>query len=138
MVSTHREILLNKTEIRLYLPFWDWFGSKRTSVWIQINMKIVNTIWFRVDFFKISKNILCVCLYYALQYIPPDFPRREIPNNKIIYPKLLTRINLHCSNWMHINCLQTNALTNCCWKLQIVVENCRPQIVKPLHKLEAI
>ena len=27
------EILLNQNEIRLYLPFSDWFGTKRTSVW---------------------------------------------------------------------------------------------------------
>ena len=31
------EILLNQPEIRLYLPFSDRFGSKRTSVWFQIN-----------------------------------------------------------------------------------------------------
>ena len=40
---THRnifEILLNQPEIRLHLPFSDWFGSKRTSVWIQINRKL--------------------------------------------------------------------------------------------------
>ena len=38
------EILLNRTEIRLYLPFPDWFGTKRTSVWFKINLKMVNTI----------------------------------------------------------------------------------------------
>ena len=27
------EILLNHTEIRLYLPFPDWYGTKRSSVW---------------------------------------------------------------------------------------------------------
>ena len=49
------EILLNQPEIRLYLPFSCWFGSKRTSVWFQINRNsMVNTIWFRVDFEKIS------------------------------------------------------------------------------------
>ena len=31
------EILLKQTEISLYLPFFDLFGTKRTSVWIQIN-----------------------------------------------------------------------------------------------------
>ena len=54
------EILLNKTEIRLYLPFFDWFGTKWTSVWIQINRKMVNTIWFRVDLIRFRKKILCV------------------------------------------------------------------------------
>ena len=27
------KILLNQTNIRLYLPVSDWFGTKRTSVW---------------------------------------------------------------------------------------------------------
>ena len=31
------EILLNQPEIWLYLPFSDWFETKRTSVWFQIN-----------------------------------------------------------------------------------------------------
>ena len=38
------EILLNQPEIRLYLPFSDWFKSKRASVWIQIYRKMVNAI----------------------------------------------------------------------------------------------
>ena len=46
------EILLDQLEIRLYLPFSDWFWSKRTSVWIQINRRAVNTIWFRVDLIR--------------------------------------------------------------------------------------
>ena len=29
---THREILLNHTEIRLYLPFSDWFGTANQSL----------------------------------------------------------------------------------------------------------
>jgi len=49
------EILLNQPEIRWYLPFSNWFGSKRTSVWIQINRKMVNTIWFRVDLTRFRK-----------------------------------------------------------------------------------
>ena len=43
------EILLNHNETRLYLPLSDWFGTKPTSIWFQINRKMVNTIWFRVD-----------------------------------------------------------------------------------------
>ena len=49
------EILLNQTEIRLYLPFFDWFGTKRTSVWFQINWKMVNTIWFLFDLIRFRK-----------------------------------------------------------------------------------
>ena len=61
--STHRnlfEILLNQPEIRLYLPFSDWIKTKRTSVSIQINRKMVNTIWFRVDLIRFQK-VSSVC-----------------------------------------------------------------------------
>ena len=50
------EILLNQPKIRLCLPFSDWFGSERTSVWIQINQKMVNTIWFRFDLIRFRKD----------------------------------------------------------------------------------
>ena len=43
------ESLLNQTEIRLYLPYTDSFGTKRTSVWFKIIRKMVNTILFRFD-----------------------------------------------------------------------------------------
>ena len=50
------EILLNRPKIRLYLPFSDWFVSKRTlSVWIQINRKMANAIWFGVDLIRFRK-----------------------------------------------------------------------------------
>ena len=56
-------ILLNQPEIRLYLPFSDWFGSKWTSVWIQINRKMVNTIWFWFDFRRFWKDFSgCICV----------------------------------------------------------------------------
>ena len=47
------KILLNETEIRLYLPFPDWFGTKNQ---FQINRCMVNTIWFRFDLIR----FLCV------------------------------------------------------------------------------
>ena len=50
-------ILLNKSENRLYLSFSDWFGIKLTFVWCQINRKMGNTIWFRVDLIR----FLSVC-----------------------------------------------------------------------------
>ena len=28
---------------------FDWFGTKRASVWFQINRKMVNKFWFRFD-----------------------------------------------------------------------------------------
>ena len=42
------KILVKSTGIRLYLPFSDWFWTKRNSVWFQIKRKMVNTIWFRL------------------------------------------------------------------------------------------
>ena len=52
------EILLNQPKIRLYLTFSDLFGTKQTLVWFQINWKLVNTIWFRVDLIIFRKNSL--------------------------------------------------------------------------------
>ena len=49
------EILSNQTEIRLYLPYNDWFGTKRTSVLFQINLCMANTIWFRFDLIRFRK-----------------------------------------------------------------------------------
>ena len=59
------EILLNQTEIRLYLSFSNRFWTKRSSVWLQINRKIVNTIWFRFDFIRFRKYF-SVCGYKFL------------------------------------------------------------------------
>ena len=58
----HREILLNQTNIRLYIPFSDWFGTKETSVRSHINRKTVNTIWFRFDLIR----FLCVRIVKSL------------------------------------------------------------------------
>ena len=59
------KILLNQPEIRLYLPFSDWFGTKRTSVWLKINGKMINTIWFQVDLIRFWK-CFSVCRYVYL------------------------------------------------------------------------
>jgi len=48
--------LCTEKSFRLYLPFSDWFWIKRTSVWFQINQKMVYTIWFRFDLIR----FLCV------------------------------------------------------------------------------
>ena len=51
------EILSNQTEIRLYLPRTDSFGTKQTpSVWFQINRCTVNTIWFWFDLIRFRKD----------------------------------------------------------------------------------
>ena len=47
MMRTRRNILwilLNQPEIKFYLPFSDWFGTKRTFIWFQMKRKMVNTI----------------------------------------------------------------------------------------------
>ena len=43
-----------------YLPLFDWFGTKQWSVWIRINRKMVNTIWFQVDLIRF-RNDFTVC-----------------------------------------------------------------------------
>ena len=55
-------IISIQTEIRLYLPFFDWFVTKRTSVLFQINRKMVNTIWFRFDLIRFGKDF-SVCIF---------------------------------------------------------------------------
>ena len=91
------EILLNETEIRLYLPFSDRFVTKRTSVWIQINHKMINTIWFRVDSIRFRKYF-SVCIHEQ-KYI---YETRQIqPNLDYNYTfKFGTRWN---SVWCQIN-----------------------------------
>ena len=43
--------------------YWiNWFGTKRTSVWFQINRKMVNTIWFGFDLIRFWKYFF-VCKY---------------------------------------------------------------------------
>ena len=56
------QILLNHTEIRLYIAFSDRFGTKQMSVWFQINQKIINTIWFRFYFVRFWKDF-SVCTF---------------------------------------------------------------------------
>ena len=61
------ETLLNQPDIRLHLPFSDWFGSKQMSLWIQINRKMVNTIWFRVDLIGFRKYF-SVCKFLTANH----------------------------------------------------------------------
>ena len=91
---THTEILSNQTEIRLYLPFSDRFGSKRTSVWIQINRKMMNTIWFRVDFLRFRKNS-SVCNILNMKSRRMMNGKNFILNN---YSRYLITLELSCIN----------------------------------------
>ena len=71
------KILLNQTEIRLYLPCTGWFGSKRMSVWIQINRKMVDTTWFRFDLIRFCENF-AVCSWKRARI----FRRRTVRRKK--------------------------------------------------------
>ena len=103
-VPTHGEILLNQTEIRLYLPCICRFGTKRTSVWCQIIRKMVNTIRFRFDLITFrkylsvytfkpigtisaskseQKNVCSVCDEYFFAYVTED-SKKKIHRKKII------------------------------------------------------
>ena len=53
--------LIKSNRNQIYFPFPDWFRTKRTSVWFQINQKMVYTIWFWVDLIRFRKD-LSVCL----------------------------------------------------------------------------
>ena len=55
---------------RLYLPFSDWFGTKRTTVRFQINRKMVNTIWFWVDLTRFRK-------YFSACKVTSSRPKNE-------------------------------------------------------------
>ena len=57
---------LNQPEIKFYLPFSYWLGTKRKSVWIQINRKMVNKMWFRFDLIRIWKDL---CVWNTLQLV---------------------------------------------------------------------
>ena len=47
--ETHTNLhLIYLIEISLCLPFSDWFGTKRNFVWLKINRKMVNRIWFQL------------------------------------------------------------------------------------------
>ena len=56
------EILLNQTEIRLYLPFSDWFGTANGRCLFAVPNQAENGIYnlISVWFNKTSKRFLCV------------------------------------------------------------------------------
>ena len=58
------EILLNQTEIRLYLPFSDLFETERTCAFVfRINRRMVNTILFRFDLIRFRKKFSVCALH---------------------------------------------------------------------------
>ena len=55
---------------RLYLPFSVWFGTKQTSIWLEINRKIVNTSWFRFDLIIFRKEFSVCSALMAIEWHP--------------------------------------------------------------------
>ena len=82
------QILLNQPQIRLYLPFYGWFGSKQTSVWIKINRIIVNKIWYRVNLIRFRKKFLC-------QTVPTFIASTH---NDLLLPLNVSQIELLCGS----------------------------------------
>ena len=74
------EILLYQTEIRLYLPFSDLFGTKRTSISFQSNRCMVNTIWFGLDLIRCAH-----CSHSSLQNLPRNWHNGNPLNSSIRY-----------------------------------------------------
>ena len=53
------EFLSNQTQIRLYLLFFNWYGTKRTSVWFHLKILFCsNSTTFRTDFSVCKRYIL--------------------------------------------------------------------------------
>ena len=55
LVNAEKSYWINSKSGCRYLPFPDWFGTKWTSVWCQINRKMVYTIWFWFDLIRFRK-----------------------------------------------------------------------------------
>ena len=113
------EILLNQTEIRLYLSCTDWFGTKR-SVRLVPNKSMrgkynIISVWFN----KISKRFPCVCLTIlrqvrmkgvpALVHRPNNF--KQIHNKMSISIVLNICVIIHLNNWF--NCYGSHILYCC-------------------------
>ena len=60
--------VIKSNQNQIVLPFSDWFGTIRMSVWFQINRKMVNTIWFRFDLIRFRKYFSVCRLTFILQY----------------------------------------------------------------------
>ena len=100
------EILLNQPEIRLCLPFSNWFGSKPTSILIKINRKMVNTNWFRVDLirfwkeFSVCMNLKeCLTYYYNLDFSGENNQLKRVGQNMTNQSKLTFQTFPKISVW---------------------------------------
>ena len=63
--ATHRETEINtlKPKSDCIYRISDWYGTKRMSVWFQINWIMLDAIWFRFDLMKFRKDFSKDCVY---------------------------------------------------------------------------
>ena len=95
MLRHRRTILVKSAQIRLYLPFYDWSGTKPDPVWCQINRKMQNTIWFRLIGPE-SEVYFSVC----------DQRRKEIFFQKLLKLVIVILVNWHISPRHSCICLK--------------------------------
>ena len=138
-VLIDREILLNQTEIRLYLPCTYWFETKQTvSVWFQINRCMVNTISFRFDLTIFQKDFSV----HRIQNIPhtekPTFSA-SLNRRKEIWIKIKLQIKFALSKFRLVPNQSKNVIT-----IQIRFNVSRktkkrfPSVYAHLYKLESL
>ena len=47
----------------MYIPFLDWFWTKRNSIWFKITRRMVYTIWFRLVYQESEVDFpVCTCI----------------------------------------------------------------------------
>ena len=68
---SYNHILLNMIVEKLYLSFSNWFENKRNAIWFQINRKMINKIWFRLDLTRFRKDF-SVCRRNSSILCKPD------------------------------------------------------------------
>ena len=83
---------LNQIVITIFRLIWN--QTKRTSVWIQINRKMVNTIWFRFDLISFGR-FLCVHKGYSAAVL-----------REILYQKKMTRLRVVIAIQLNCYCNQ--------------------------------
>ena len=120
--------LVQLTEIRLYIPFSDWFGTKRNFVWFILNQSgngRCNFIW--VNLTRIISTFLCVYMLVqnkcSIVVMYGGFSVLAIVNFFPILPKgsrLLGSSALIPGNFTRLEFLQIRRLKN--WHLSALWE----------------
>ena len=93
-------ILVRSPETRLYWLFSEFIWRHTESVWLQINRKMVNTIWFRFDLMRFGKYFF-VCRENSGRGTGQLFPSYDV---------CLAHF-MRTTNWKTNNKLQTGKTT---------------------------